>query len=413
MTDVLPEHSEHGASSAKRFRACPGSVNLTRTMREEESEHAALGTAAHSVAATCLQEGNDPADFVGRVVEGVEIPAELADPIREYVEFCRGIGLPGQGLTPARVAIEQKLSMAELNPPAPMFGTADFVKFDPPFLYVADYKNGVGVKVKAAGNDQLAYYGLLAFLALTPAERALITHVKAWIVQPRHPSYAGPEAASWTIAELWEFQAALFRDVEATLPENAPLAAGSWCADTFCKARFTCVERTRAHLATAGQEWMDDADALTPRELTPEERAEVWHKLDAVVKWAEDFRNGMERDARSGVGFPGLRLATGQARESWRGDSTKVGTTLAMALELPADRIYQPREPVSPAQARAVLVDMLRVPKGPGKVTKKDAEERAKAMLKPFVQRLPTPARLVQVDSPRPVLPAAGSEYLD
>lgn len=49
--------------------ACPGSVNWSKGCADEESDHAALGTAAHALAAACLIEGRDAWEAIGDVVK--------------------------------------------------------------------------------------------------------------------------------------------------------------------------------------------------------------------------------------------------------------------------------------------------------------------------------------------------------
>jgi hypothetical protein len=132
-------HSELGASVAARWMACPGSVQLSRGRPNESSAFAQEGTAAHALGELCLRRGADPATFVGTTLDGVEVDADMAEHVRVYVDYCRRIP---QGYA----WIEKQFNLGALNPPGPMFGTADFVARDVPSrtLDVVDLKYGKG-----------------------------------------------------------------------------------------------------------------------------------------------------------------------------------------------------------------------------------------------------------------------------
>src|SRR5690606_21257143 len=83
--------------------------------------------------------------------------------------------------------VEKKFDLAKLNPPGPMYGTADVVIWAPHYRHMAvlDFKYGAGVAVDATENEQLMMYGLGAVLAVDEKPETL----SLTIVQPRanHP----------------------------------------------------------------------------------------------------------------------------------------------------------------------------------------------------------------------------------
>jgi len=135
------------------------------------------GTLAHAVAERCLWNRQDAIEYVGRrlladdgaeVWPGHEVTPDMAEAVQVYLDECRRVDvLPGDTL------IEARIDLAPLNPPAPIFGTADFVAYIPGWhrLRVIDLKYGAGVRVEAEGNAQLKHYALGALLRLDQAQQ--------------------------------------------------------------------------------------------------------------------------------------------------------------------------------------------------------------------------------------------------
>ena len=83
------EHSEIGASGAKRWMNCPGSVRLCRTIPNESSAAAEEGTAAHELAETCLKSGQDAVEFIDRTVHGFTVDEDMAEAVQVYLDYIR------------------------------------------------------------------------------------------------------------------------------------------------------------------------------------------------------------------------------------------------------------------------------------------------------------------------------------
>jgi hypothetical protein len=175
----MTEHALLSASGAHRWMACPGSIRLSEGVPERTSAYAEEGTAAHEIAARCLRAGR-------RDALGIAPDAEMAAAIDIYLDAVWAAVEPGDQLL-----VEHRVDLRPLDPPVPMYGTADAIVIKPRRrqLHVIDLKFGVGVPIEAAGNPQGRYYALGALLAFP--EHAVDT-VEITIVQPRFPHPAGP-----------------------------------------------------------------------------------------------------------------------------------------------------------------------------------------------------------------------------
>ena len=390
---LLPEHSEHGASSCARWWNCPGSTAMTRTMPNETSIYAAEGTAAHELAAMCLMSGQDAEEYTGRTVAGFNVDAAMAEAVQVYLDQCRVIMATSPDV---RHLIEHRFTLADLAPPAPMYGTADFVASYAGTLWVVDLKYGQGHQVQAEGNPQLRYYALGALLS---HDGPPIHAITAMIVQPRAPGGPAVRTAFLDPVELVEWSVELMDRAAATLQPDAPFVPGEWCKASFCKARGTCTARRDVAMPPAGP--LPD-----PRLMTS---AQVSHAL-GLAGLLEDFLRDLRAAAtaelsRGGV-IPGWKLVPTRPSQSWRDEAT-ADAMLEDVLGF-GDTRYQPRKLVSPAQARDALADDIRARR---KVTKKAATEEAWEALAELILTASSGTNLAPDADARLALPAAGSEF--
>src|SRR6476469_3869726 len=145
---ILAEDAAHatlGASTAARWMACPGSINLIETLPDYDPEKsgsniaAREGKCAHQVAERALQCDRCTAgDYIGQTYHDVEVTEEMAQHVQLYLDHVRKV----QSIPGVLWWVEKKFSLAALNPPPsrPMFGTSDFSAYDPASrtLYVDD-----------------------------------------------------------------------------------------------------------------------------------------------------------------------------------------------------------------------------------------------------------------------------------
>lgn len=400
-------HSDLGASKCSRWWHCPGSVALSRDLPDNETEASRKGTAAHEVAQLCLENRQDAIEYVGRAMSnGVVVDAAIADGVEVYLDDCRSL-IP-EFVLPSDTFIEVQFDLAMFDPPAPMFGTADFVAYSPIMrkLWVKDYKNGY-LHV-SEDTPQLKYYALGAAAWLGPDRP--VNEIEVTICQPNGRA-EDIRKITYTALELAEWASDLLRHARATQEPNAPLHAGSWCR--FCPARAICPERARYALGEAQAEFgavvaSPDTPGIAPVELrlmTPEQagamlaRGRVFHeRLTALLKDLEVLVAG---EINAGHGIPGWKVVEAETRRQFR-DETEAAAVLSGIYDIEPWK----RELISPAQAEAALADKI-----PGK-TKKARKEAAADALRSLVWKPPGAPKLVSGTDPRPALPTGGSEFV-
>ena len=185
------DHSQWSASATERNWACPGALALTDGLPETTNEAADWGTCCHQIAERCLTDGVQAAEFLGTTEKGkkheFEVDEEMAETAQVYVDYCRkriAQYKAETGRDDARFWVEQRFSLADLNPPFDAGGTGDFVIYFPAWKLeeIVDLKGGRGVVVAAKGNAQLRTYALGAILANKGLD---VQKVTVTIVQPR------------------------------------------------------------------------------------------------------------------------------------------------------------------------------------------------------------------------------------
>ena len=237
-------HSEIGASSAKRFLACPASVSLSRGKENKGSPFAEEGTAAHECSEYCFEHKVDAKSTIGMAfntqytqedgTEGFIVDAEMAVHVQYYLDKMEIYTNEDSGYD---VYIEQRFEMKKIH--KEMFGSNDFCAFgiENGEMLIADFKYGAGVNVNAEENIQMIIYALGAYYEFQDIYN--FKTVKLIIVQPR---IEGCEWDEWTISikELLVYEKMLKAGVKKVYSKNPPIASGDHCQ--FCNAKATCPE---------------------------------------------------------------------------------------------------------------------------------------------------------------------------
>lgn len=349
----MAAHAKLGPSSAERWWACPGSIRASEGMRNESGVFAAEGTAAHGLAAYCLEHGFDAARFLDGVsgpngpVDDAEadketlfdIDDEMVDAVQTYLDLCRMFMLP-----PWEYEIEQRLDLTAVH--KDVFGTGDFISYHPETkaLVVVDYKHGKGHAVEVEQNKQLLTYGLGA--ALRHHNRGL-SGVDLYIVQPRCPHPDGPVRwAKYDSIDLLEFRVALADAATATENPAAIRVAGDWCF--FCPAAATCVER-RALAMLAAEEEFGEVDGMSP-----DKTAEILRQADQMKNWIKRVEAYAQSEAQHGRLPTGFKLVAKRATRKWI-NKEAAQTYLETVVEIDRDEIFQEPKMKSPAQIEAVI----------------------------------------------------------
>lgn len=313
-------HARLSASSAARWLACPGSVQLSEGMPNVTSFPAAEGTFAHEIAAKCLSAPPGTlaakADYyVNRraTIDGHEITCdeEMAEAVQEYVDEVRRYidedtncsHWVEHAFTPA---------LKKLHPD--FGGTADacVYRHDDKVLRVYDYKHGSGVWVNVVENKQLKYYALGALLELQrPAET-----VEVAIVQPRHHG-AGETIRVWTFdaVELVDYAADLIDAAHLTNSFDAPLNAGQEQCK-WCPAAPKCPELEKYSMALVAK----DFDVQSPVAIEPEKLSAALDMIPLLEARISQIREYAYHEAAAGRPPPGYKLVDKRAMRRWTND---------------------------------------------------------------------------------------------
>lgn len=156
-------HAKAGASSAYKWMQCAGSLAMEAAFGKPDtgSQHAAVGTFQHHVAAAALAQHKNAKDFLGykERVDGFDFvfDEEMAECVQTYLDAVwQAVGLDGE------LYIEQELDISWLTGEPDAVGTADAIVVTPNGqLIVIDLKTGRN-RVDAYRNRQLIIYAMAA-----------------------------------------------------------------------------------------------------------------------------------------------------------------------------------------------------------------------------------------------------------
>lgn len=316
----LPAHSKIGASSMKRWAACPGSVKLSEGIESRSSVFAEEGTKAHELGEKWLLEGERA--FAGYTVDMVENVA-----VYVYAVCDRVNSNPDSN----KLLVEQRFHLHELH--SDLFGTSDAIVWQPGIerLSVIDLKYGAGVPVEVEDNPQLQYYALGALLAnkqWKPRE------VEVVIVQPRCPHPDGPVRAQvLQVVDLLDFAADLVEAVKRTEEASAAylcadsgpleaqwqrmyLHAGDHCR--FCPAAAICPAQKNKAQQLAKQAF---APGLP---YDAKQLAETLEWLPVLEAWIKNTREFAYAEAEKGHDIPRHKLVEKRATRRWKDEGSAI-----------------------------------------------------------------------------------------
>lgn len=375
------DHAQWSASATDRNWHCAGALALTMDLPETTNEAADWGTVCHEISELCLRDGVDAVSFIGTTRKGkefsFEVDDEMADTAQMYVDYCRSRidAYKAETGKNALVFVEEKFSLAALNPPFEAGGTGDCVMIFPDWqtLEVVDLKGGRGVVVEAKGNPQGRTYGLGAVLKHTGHT---IRKIIVTIVQPRagHPDgrirsdvFDMADLVEWTT----DLMAAMRRSAEALADKHIDhwadtppsvwaakhLAAGNHCK--FCKAAGFCPALEQKATDAAGI-WFDDLDkpriSNSPDAMSPEKLAQTLDMLDMIDDWCNAVRAHAHREAEAGTVIPGYQLVEKIGNRAWKADvTTDAVAALLAGVGKDAKLAYAAPKAASPAQVEKAL----------------------------------------------------------
>ena len=316
------KHARLSPSSSNIWLHCPPSVKLSEQYEDQPSIYAEEGTEAHSLCEYELrkvlgEKATDP-KFGLRFYDHV-----MQDSADGYVETVMGIYEElKSGDESAVVFVEQQVDFSEYVPGG--FGTSDAVIIGGSTMVVCDFKYGSGVEVSATENTQLMCYALGCYLAFSPIYD--ITTIRLMIYQPRLSNYSVWECSADTLTAWAEEE--LRPKAKLAEAGEGTFAAGEWCR--FCKARYTCRERSLKNLELAKY------DFKLPPELSDDEVADILNLLDDLEKWASDIREHALKTIMSGSAIEGWKLVEGRSNRKYT-DEQAVATAVQNAGYDPYD----------------------------------------------------------------------------
>ena len=341
----MTAHAKFGASNAKRRMNCPGSLTAEAPFPDESSPYAELGTAAHELGEFCLVNGHEDAfAFIGEEHNGHKVDDNMARAVQVYIDHIRATAL----LEPSLCRYEKRFSLDKLDPPMPMFGTADCIIYgkESGTLYVLDYKHGQGVAVEVEDNAQLKYYALGAILEI--GDKAPVNKVITVVIQPRAMHADGPvRQYSYSRDEIMDFGTELIDAAHESLKPDAPRLAGDHCK--FCKAAGTCSALRNDALAVAQDEFGAVKDL---NDLTPAEVADYLEKVPLIEEWIKSLRRHANYILESGNALPGYKLVEKRPTRRWRVENEFVAWATEEGLD--DDDIYE-KKLKSPSQIERIV----------------------------------------------------------
>lgn len=328
-------HALLGPSGAKRWMACPPSARLEESFPEEETEYAAEGTLAHSLAEQILLYNNGEitkealSTRVNKIKENPLYSAEMQDYIEDYANRVWEIANETKAKCPdALVLFEQRLDISEYAPDG--FGWGDVVIVADDMVNVIDLKYGKGVGVSAVDNPQLRLYGLGAYL-----EHSMlydIRRIRMTIIQPRLENISTEEL---TAEELLDWAETEVRPkAELANAGEGEFQVGDHCR--FCRARKTCRARAEHSLELAKYDFVD------PPLLSDGEIGDVLQKADKLAHWVKDITDYALAEALKGKKFNGWKLVEGKSPRKYA-DQGKAEKVLVGA-GYPLEKIRKPAE---------------------------------------------------------------------
>jgi len=357
---VSGTHSILAPSDSARWLRCVGALYLSRGLPDIDKEYNASGSCSHWLLQWQLENPTlDLDSWIGKEMEFGENPPfkfKIDEERLERVRSCVRV----INREPGDMWVEHRLDTTPVLGVPDQEGHSDIIKMYPEggavindklykgVLSVHDYKDGYLI-VHAKDNTQ----GLI-YLCAAMIETSLIGNFEAFRFCIHQPKLNHYDEWTYTRAELEAFMA-LIRPVAAlaygiyheTIPfdPQAHLAAGEEQC-TFCPVRGRCVARAKRIMSLF-------EPLIKRHELDDTSLGVVYAQLDEIDAAVTDFRAEALRRAKLGVIVDGQKLVYGNHGPRKWVDKSKAEFALSMLV--PPEKIYEPREIISPTTAEKLL----------------------------------------------------------
>lgn len=322
----MPKHAILSPSGADRWMTCPGSVILSLDIPRTSSAASEEGTNYHDLAALCLNEGKDAAEFVGQpFADESLVTEENADYLQVYLDQVRELHAQG-----GHLLVEQSLPISQITGEKEAIGTIDCAIIREDEVVIDDLKFGRGVAVKAEGNRQTRIY---AISVLDKHELwETVKRIRIIICQPRVMDGITEEVLSVDELKLFRDEVAatarpIIRALAMVPPTPLPFHP-SEKACKFCPAKAVCPELTK----TVEQATSEGFEDLTQPVLSRtgeilETPADRLGKAMRLADLCEIFMHGVRVKAESellaGRSVTGFKLVQGRkGNRKWTNEET-------------------------------------------------------------------------------------------
>lgn len=355
-------HSILAPSDAERWARCVGAPHLSRGLPDVDAEYNASGTCSHWILEQDLKGIAKADSWLGKEMEfgtfKFVIDEERIERIEETIQAIRR--------EPGQMWVEKLLNTSPVFGVPGQEGHADIVKLDilgaveingvpqQGVLTVHDFKDGF-IIVNAKDNLQGLSYcaaALYEFDLVAP-----IGAIRFCIHQPKMHHY---DEWTYTREEIEHFTAIirpaakLAYDIYHGNVEFDPAihlnAGGIQCF--WCPVRGACPARAKRIVDMF-------APLIQKHELDDPTLSQIYMNLDEIEQACKDFRLEALRRALAGRTIDGQKLVKGKrGRRYWTVDADHVGVALeteANAKGIDANKVYEPRVPISPTQAEKLL----------------------------------------------------------
>ena len=329
----MGQHAKKAPSDSARWMNCPGAIQATAGMDEDDSNAYSLeGDLAHLLLAQALDQGKPASFFLGKKLmdprpehefTGV-VPQDMVDVIQECLDYVDEVW--------DFTSDTDLYSEIQVNPEIPdCWGTLDLglVSIENKSAHVMDLKYGKGVMVEVDDNPQLRIYliGLLQAACERYSQMNGTKEILTWdyfdtlkmtIMQPRghHPG-GTVRSVEISVEELREFHRdAKVASVLANQPDASRVAGDKQCK--WCAARPTCPAVADVTLGKAREIFgRVELDASEPDFLTEEQLQYILDKGDMIVQFINDVKGKHIQDVMAGGDGLGYKVVLGKSNRAW------------------------------------------------------------------------------------------------
>lgn len=324
-------HALLGASSSHMWLHCPPSARLCEPFPDTQSEYAAAGTLAHSIAELKARnyfiEHMPTRTFNARLKKLKESPhydKGMDAATDMYLEHLKSLALSFS--SPPFVTIENRVDYSHIVPEG--FGTADCIMIGEGRICVVDYKNGSGVSVEADNNPQIMLYGLGALHTYSAVYGDSIRNVHLSIVQP---NAGGVKEWGTTVAELEDWGTQYVRPLANLAWEGkGDFASGDWCR--FCRVKAQCTARAKKMLELyplKGAEPESAPKTEGAQLLTDAEIGDILTRAQGLQDWVKSLQDYALSAALDGREIKGWKAVEGRGSRDWAGGTDQAFKLLA------------------------------------------------------------------------------------